>query len=318
MKTRLPMLVTVALVLAGSVKAEETIFIDGRYDSHDDKSHSVWIGVFVGPINKEAKAWSWTSVDSTNFSLELPNVDEVQLMAFRKDSLPVVQGVQLDGGTSEIVLEFRKGKTIRGTLFSTDGIPVPNVRLTLERKDRRQIQMPVRARSSWTTDESGQFEVSGLSAETYDIHVDLPYIPDETISVRVSESNVRRQDLTLADAYFVIGHVVDQSGSGVSSATVNFAATTESRNVHTPRGAFVISDAAGEFRIGPSLRGSQVWISGWHEEKGSSRRIEAIAGSQRVELTLTGTVHLTGTVVDANDRSTHNRAHFGSDRRREE
>ena len=64
-------------------------------------------------------------------------------------------------------------------------------------------------------------------------------------------------------------------------------------------GTDTTADVEGEFQIGPFMRDSEIWISAWHEEKGSSPVTKVDAGTWDVELVLGGMVHVTGTVVDA-------------------
>ena len=72
---------------------ENTVTLNGHIVANGLQSHTVFVGVFELPMRPEAEAWSWTRVESTEFTLNVPGAKEIQLVALRNDSLPVVQRI---------------------------------------------------------------------------------------------------------------------------------------------------------------------------------------------------------------------------------
>ena len=58
---------------AMQVQSDDTVTLNGRILANGYQAHSVWIGVFELPMRPEAEAWSWTQLDSTEFTLNVPD-----------------------------------------------------------------------------------------------------------------------------------------------------------------------------------------------------------------------------------------------------
>ena len=292
MKPIASLLVTFIVLVGWLSKAEETIILNGHIEAYDSISSTVWIGIFASPVANEAEAWKWTPVDSEEFSLEAPQVEEILLLALLKDHLPVVQRLTPGANGMDVSLEFQVGLTLKGTLRSTDDIPVGNAVLKVERQDLPQVQIPESARSSWTTNDDGQFKISGLSEETYELRFKLPHVSYESFSIRVSERDDRPHELTLSDAYFVLGRVVDQSDVEVEDADVIV-------QFHSDLVLHATSEESGEFQLGPFIQGRKLRVAAMHEELGLSEHSRVTAGDHDVKLVLAPMVRVLGKVIDA-------------------
>ncbi|MCY4142177.1 MAG: carboxypeptidase-like regulatory domain-containing protein [Gammaproteobacteria bacterium] len=281
------------LFLVSPVQGEDTTTLHGRFATNENGAPNVWIGVFESPMRPSAEAWSWTQVESTEFTLTVPDAEEIQLVALQKDSLPLVQ--QISSGSDEpFVLEFQDGISLDGTLLSTDGIPVADARLTVDRNDLPNVRIPDHIEYSWTSDADGRFKIGGLSPnERYEIQTELPFIQDERFPVRMPENGNYRQEFRLSDAYFVLGRVMDPDLSSLQHATVTSQFIPDELKTTTT------SDAEGEFQLGPFARNKEMWLVATHDEEGSSPRLQATSGEHDIELTLGGMVQVIGTVIDA-------------------
>ncbi|MCY3883404.1 MAG: carboxypeptidase-like regulatory domain-containing protein [Gammaproteobacteria bacterium] len=312
-------LVAVALPLCG----EETSTIEGRIVSDHADAELIWLGVFVGSVEQEIEAWSWTSVAATQFSLEIPDAeDDITLVALRKNFVPITTLLTPEVRASEITLEFESGQVLSGLVLSTDGIAVPDALLKVRRLDGSSIQIPSEAELEWTTNEDGTFSIGGLVESSYDVHVELTHAPKESFVIRIKDGEENHQDLVLTDAYHVKGRVVDHAGEGVVGATVNSfldpilwkdpsgnvvlgAEMSEAIRIHgsvwghlsnDPR---TTSDSTGAFQMGPFVYGQGLEMSASHKDGGSTSEIKVFSGNHEISLILSKTVDVFGTVVDA-------------------
>ncbi|MCY4142168.1 MAG: hypothetical protein OXG08_00570 [Gammaproteobacteria bacterium] len=287
---------------------ENTVTLNGHIVANGLQSHTVFVGVFELPMRPEAEAWSWTRVESTEFTLNVPGAKEIQLVALRNDSLPVVQRIHPGSADVTIELEFEEGLTLDGNVLSTDGIPVANTRLILGRNDLPNVQIPTYVKSSWESDADGRFEIGGLVAnDWYEIEVSLRSGASETLPVRISESNEHRE-LRLSNGYYVLGKVVDLDHDRVQEARVSFLRVEEkSRSLYflPPQlgpnewSPLTNTDTNGEFAIGPFQRDRKLTLVARHEELGSSSVLQVASGEHDVELVLSGMVRVIGSVLDA-------------------
>ena len=301
-----PILSLFLIVGAMQVQSDDTVTLNGHIVANGLQSHTVFVGVFELPMRSEAEAWSWIRVESTEFTLNVPDVKEIQLVALRKDSLPVVQRIHPGSADATIELKFEEGLTLDGNVLSTDGIPVANTRLILGRNDLPKVQFPTYVKSSWESDADGRFTIGGLAANTsYEIEVAPPFGETEMFSVRVSESNPVL-DLRLSDAYFVMGRVVDLYQDSVQEARVSFLLVEQESEffLRPPfgpdeRSPSTATDANGEFEIGPLQRDRKLTLVARHEKLGSSSVLQVASGEHDVELVLSGMVRVIGRVLDA-------------------
>ncbi|MCY4142162.1 MAG: carboxypeptidase-like regulatory domain-containing protein [Gammaproteobacteria bacterium] len=294
------------IVGAMQVQSDDTVTLNGRILANGHQAHSVWIGVFELPMRPEAEAWSWTQLDSTEFTLNVPDAKEIQLVALRKDSLPVVQRIHPGSADARIELEFKEGLTLEGNVLSTDGIPVADIWLILYRPDLPNVQIPRYVKPSWKSEADGRFKIGGLVAnESYEIEIALRYSANETFSVKISENNPVHE-LRLSDAYFVRGRVIDLDQDLVQGSTVSFEPVPETRDFFSSDqfgpdawSPTTTTDDKGEFGIGPFERGKKIWLIARHTEHGPSNVLQVDSGEHRAELVLKGMVRVFGSVVDA-------------------
>lgn len=282
------------------IQGEETVSLQGRISADETPSDEVWIGVFAAPVKPKAEALSWSSVDSPEFELVVPDEDELQLVVLSQDFMPVVQTIHPRSTAKQFELQLKKGVTLTGTVLSTDKIPISDAVLTLERRDLPTVRIPDHLDFSWYSDANGLFKISGLiPSNRYVVAVGLPdsYVASESFAIEVSESDIHSKELRLSNAIFVLGHVEDPDQARVLAASVRAQSTAESR-----RGEFwrttTTTDAEGEFRLGPFVRGVEMWLTATHEDWGISQRIRTKSGDHGVELVLKSLVHVFGTVTD--------------------
>ena len=267
--------------MAGSLSGDQTTEVKCRIVSDHTDVETVWLGVFVGPANAESEAWNWTSFESEEFTLEVPQTDEdLILVAWRRNSSPITLHLTKEVRSSEIKLDFERGQEVRGTVVSTDGLEVANAVLTIESIG----QFPPEAKFEWTSDMAGTFAIGGLVPGNYNIHVALPYVPTESFKIQLTDGADMQKDLELNDAYFVKGQVVDHDGEAVEGAEVD-------ANIDIDFLGFfghitVPSGSSGEFQIGPFRYGQDMTLSARHLEGGSTYRNEVLSGNHKVKLIL--------------------------------
>ncbi len=308
------------VVAASPLCGEETTSINGRIVSDHVNAEWVWLGVFVGSVEQETEAWSWTSVATTQFSLEIPDTKEdLTLVALRKNSVPITTRITQELRDSEITLEFERGQVFSGLVLSTDGIAVSDALLKVRRLDGTSIQIPSEAELEWTTNEDGTFSIGGLVESSYELHVALTYVPKESFFIQIKDGEDKQQDLVLADAYHMKGRVVDQSGEAVDGATVNsfldppmwkdtsgnLVLGAEMGNVrgylefHRKNSFSTTSDSKGAFQLGPFVSGQGLNVSASHTDGRATNDVKVFSGNHDVTLVLSDLVEVLGTVVDA-------------------
>lgn len=282
------------------VQGEETITLQGRISADGNTPDKVWIGAFGTPVRPRAEALSWNEVDSQEFELVIPQLDEIQLVVLSQGFLPSVHTVQTSSSSEQFELQLKKGVTLEGTVISTDMVPIPDAVLSLERRDLPNVRIPDQLVFSWISNVDGVFKISGLApSNRYMVEVELPdsYVENENFSVEISQNEIQSRDLRLSNAYFVLGRVVDPDQESVLDATVRAQSTSDRR-----RGEFwritTTSDSDGEFQLGPFVRGLEMWLSATHENWGTSQRIRTKSGVHDVDLVLENLVHVVGTVTD--------------------
>lgn len=287
-------LLAVVILIALHTQGQETTTVQGRIETSDTQSTTVWIGVFTSPIKPGDDAWEWTLVESKEFFLDIPVADEVQIVALRRNSLPIVQQILPRSADTILNLKFEEGAELVGTVLSTDNLPVADAEVTMEREDLPQGLIPDPVRFSWNSDADGQFSIGGLAPNVdYEIEVRSQYVPRETFAFKIAENDSNNREFRLSDAFFVIGRVVDQDRVVVQEATVQYQPEGEEERPRTS------TNEEGEFRVGPLVRNKQVLMEARHPEQGSSERLLTSAGDHNVELMLEGMVLVIGSVVDA-------------------
>lgn len=287
----------VLILLAIQIHGDDTVTLQGRINANDTSPIDVWIGAFAAPLNAGDKALSWTKVESEEFGLTLPNVEEVQLLVLRKDFLPLMQTIQPNVADDPIELSFEEGVTLTGTVLSTDNVPIEGALLRLERGDLPEVQIPHLSYFNSSSDTDGRYTIGGLSVgREYSVDVRLQNVPDESFDVEISNSGSHSQDLHLTNAYMVLGRVVDADRNPVQYATVGADITDD--NWLLGNSSEDTSDSSGEFRLGPFERNTDLWLSASHEKRGSTRKVHAISGEHNAELILASLVRVTGTVID--------------------
>ena len=288
------------ILCALQVQSEETVSVQVRISADVDPPDEVWIGVFAAPVRPKAEALSWNSVDTQEFELAVPDLDEVQLVVLSQGFVPMVRTIHPRSTAKQFELQVKKGVTLAGTVLSTDKIPISDAVLTLERGDLPNVRIPDQLDFSWNSDADGAFKISGLSpSNRYEVDVDLPgsYVENESFPIEVTEIEIHSKELRLSNAFFVLGYVEDPDQARVLDASVRAQSTAESR-----RGEFwrttATTDAEGEFRLGPFVRGVEMWLTATHEDWGISQRIRTKSGDHGVELELKRLVQVFGTVTD--------------------
>ncbi|MCY3883843.1 MAG: carboxypeptidase-like regulatory domain-containing protein [Gammaproteobacteria bacterium] len=282
------------VVHAIQIRGDDTVTLEGSIDGSVSQSHEVWIGVFELPIRRGAEAVSWTLISSEKFTLELPDSNEVQIVALHRDALPLFKRISPRLTDATIHLKFEEGLSMKGTVLSTDNIPIENAGLTVKPEGLPNIQIPEHVRFYWLTDTGGKFKMGGLSPNTsHEIGILLPHAPNETFIVKISGRDKNDQDLRLSNAFFVTGRVLDTDQEPVQGANITSRFTTERG------GAVAASDEKGKFRIGPFVRNKDLWLTARHEEFGSSKRLLTTSGEHDLKLVLSRMVQVIGTVLDA-------------------
>ena len=308
--------------MAGHLHGDQTLEVKGSIVSSHTNKEIVWVGVFVGPITPESEAWSWTSIESKAFSLEIPQVEEdVHLVALRRNFVPFAIQVPPELHESEITFDFKKGQRFLGTVVSTDGIEITDAVLRIGQLNEPPLQIPKEVGLEWVSKADGTFSIGGLVPGKYEIQVALPCIPTESFMVQVMDGEDTQQELMLTDAYHVKGLVVDQFGKVVEGAEVranldppvwidisgNVVLSTEVRqSTNTGFLRFALSNtltttssSKGAFLMGPFLYGQGLNISAVREAGGTTNSAKVFSGNHTINLMLSKLVGVFGTVLDA-------------------
>lgn len=289
------------ILLVSQVQGADSVTLHGSIVGSDGQNPSVWIGVFELPIRPKAQATRWTHVTTTEFTLPVPGVNELQIVALQKNFVPVALRINPRSENARIDLKFQKGHTVEGVVLSTDDIPVASASLTVVQEDLLDVQIPDHLKLVWSSDDHGQFKIGGLVGNyVYKIDVEAQFLEVETFAVQMPKNGDHRHDLRLSDAFFVRGRVVDRDGARVQDATVKFdhniGRTSPLTSTST---SSTTTNTTGEFRAGPYPRSNEFWLSAKHGERGTSERLLVTSGERDQVLTLRGMVQVVGTVIDA-------------------
>ncbi len=293
MNRLLAILVPILVLLSVQVQGEETSPIEGRIEVFNEKSHPVWIGLFSNPPSEGLRALSWTLVETEGFQLSIPQeFEEVFLLALQKDSIPLMKRISSNHLASEVVLNFAKGQSLRGTVLSEDEFPIPDAELSISCNDLSSIPIPDEARSTWKSDSDGNFVISGLS--TGECTVDIvpgAELPLETFEVQI-DSKDNAVNFSLTNICFVSGRVVDYEGETVSDAEVT-------ADVSFGGWFSTSSDKNGTFDFGPFLKSTSIYLFARHNTNGSTRNLKTVAGKHDIVLRLSRLTRIVGMVVDS-------------------
>lgn len=288
------MLATLASSLSVAVLGEESTTIEVQADIDANNPNTGWVGVYAEPLSARAEAWSWTLVESEQFSIETPDVDQVTVFALRKDSVPVVHSIEIGKSDPKLKLNFQEGFEIQGIVYSTDGIPISDATLTVDFEQLRSLNIPDHVRAVWVSDAWGRYTMGGIVAGTHSIQVSTrSSFTKESFSIDAKSDQRNSFDLHLSNAYFVTGRVVDHAGALAKGVEIKASAT---------RGNFpaisVDSDENGEFRIGPFAEGQVVDLLARRSDRASSLYREVVAGRHDIVLRLPERVRVSAVVVD--------------------
>ncbi|MCY4142175.1 MAG: carboxypeptidase-like regulatory domain-containing protein [Gammaproteobacteria bacterium] len=286
------------LLTAWPLYGNQTSSVEFRIVSQHADAEAVWLGVFVGPVNSDTEALSWTSAESDEFTLEIPQTDEeVLLLALRRNFVPITVRITDDLRSSGIDLDFKPGHQFLGTIVSTDGIEVADAVLSIERQDLPSQQIPSQAKLEWTSAVDGTVSIGGLVPGKHELHVELPYIPTEIFDIQINEGEDAEGDLVLGNAHCVRGSVLDHDRNLVAGADVS--ASFDIDGEEFSQRSSVQTDSAGEFQMGPFVSGQAVYLSAAHADHGSTFGSRVFAGNHEVQLILSKLVEVVGTVLDA-------------------
>ncbi len=273
--------------------AQEGLEISGQIKSEDETDHTVWIG--IGTDN-EPDSWSWTSADSDEFNLTVPNSEEVQLVALRKNSVPLVHTIESSGEEVHVDLEFKSGHAVQATVKSSDGFEVKDAVLTLNSFGPPPTSIPEDARASWISDSGGKVSIGGLVEGKHTVHVATSHLPVQEFSVLVGGQGTGEQDFVLDDAYIIAGIVADQEGRPVARAEIEATLPEDWRVPLLPIG---VSSNDGSFALGPFPKSWRLHVVAREEQIRTSRERSVFAGTHELELRLLDTTHVIGNVSDA-------------------
>ena len=290
------------LLTAWSLHGNQTSSVEFRIVSQHADAEAVWLGVFVGVVNSDTEALSWTSAESDEFTLEIPQTDEeVLLLALRRNSVPITVPITDDLRNSGVDLDFKPGHQFLGTIVSTDGIEVADAVLSIERQDLPSQQVPSQAKLEWISAVDGTVSIGGLVPGKHELHVELPYIPTEIFDIQINEGEDAEEELVLGNAHYVRGRVLDHDRNLVAGADVSASFDIDGEEFALR--ASVQTDSAGEFQMGPFVNGQAVHLSASHVEHGSTFFNSVFAGNHEVQLILSKLVEVVGTVIDAVTRA---------------
>lgn len=289
------------IFFVSQIHGADSVTLRGSVEVSENESASVWIGVFELPMRPKAQATRWTHVTATEFTLPVPGVNELQVVAMQKNFVPVALRINPRSENARIDLKFLKGNTVEGVVLSTDDIPVASASLTMVQEDLLDVQIPDHLKLVWSSDDHGQFKIGGLVGNyVYKIDVEAQFLEVETFAVQMPKNGDHRHDLRLSDAFFVQGRVVDLNGARVQDATVKFDHNLGRTSPLTfTSTSSTTTSTSGEFQAGPYPRSNEFWLSAKHGERGTSERLLVTSGERDQVLTLRGMVQVVGTVTDA-------------------
>lgn len=290
----LPTIVSTSIALSVCmVSSEELETVECRFNHYDAELGEIWVGLVTNPNEPEARHGSWTLVESQDFELEVPVAEEVELVVVRKDSVFIVKRFDSQSGSRRITFDLHPGKTLQGSVLSTDGHPVSNAVLTLNRSHQLSIQLPDHLNFEWRSDWEGRYAISGLTPGEHEVSVVARRgMPTEVFKVQVEQASVQRYDLNLKDAHFLKGRVVDHDGERVSGAKVRLS-NNEGIDI------LELTESDGSFHHGPFRLGRSLLATAWHDERGSSWGRGIVVRGQDLLLRLSDTVRVLGFVSDA-------------------
>lgn len=281
------------VLLSVAVQGDEISHIEGRIQAFNEESYPVWIGLFSKPPSEGSEALDWSLVETEDFQVSIPQqIEEVFLLALQKDSAPLMMRISSNHFASEVVLDFAKGRSLRGTVLSEDEFPIPAAELSISCNDLSSTAIPDEARSTWKSDSNGNFVISGLS--TGECSVDIvpgAELPLETFEVQI-DSKDNAIDFSLTDICFVSGRVVDYDGETVADAEVT-------ADVSLGGWFSTSSDKYGIFSFGPFLKSTSIYLLARHATNGSTRNSKVLAGKHDILLKLSPLTRVVGMVVDS-------------------
>lgn len=199
-------------------------------------------------------------------------------------------------------VELERGFEIAGTVVDkATGEPVANARV-IARSSARPFD-PIDVFSDGVnSDAKGRFAIEGLAVGTYRfLAIHERYAPGTSAGVTISESSQPAVEIALEEGGVVVGKVVDGAGAAAPWAQVNLTTRPEARGqwgggVQRQ----VVAGDDGRFEIGGLPRERMSLIANTAEASSPIVDVDLAAASrvQGLELTLTITGAITGTVVD--------------------
>ncbi len=161
-------------------------------------------------------------------------------------------------GVSGIVVRMTHGGSLTGRVIDGDGSPVAGALVKTHHTDYvddpfwRSLgdQYPsAAARKETRTDSDGSYELEGLTAETYQLHIDHPDHAPTTLRSLIVEDGMSRKvpDTILLGGASVTGMIYGPSGAGLPGALVQI--TLDAQATGDPHGAFykVRTNAEGRY-----------------------------------------------------------------------
>lgn len=127
----------------------------------------------------------------------------------------------VDADHRDLVWKVKTGLSLRGRVVSSEGVAVPDVRISARSKGGDPRAQSTRGNS--TSEEDGSFEIEGLLSGTYSLSArsDEYTSPDNPQEVELSSSSNEEIEMVISKGATLIGLVVDEEGKAIKGASIS-------------------------------------------------------------------------------------------------
>ncbi|MYF53368.1 MAG: hypothetical protein F4039_08420 [Gammaproteobacteria bacterium] len=280
--------------------ADETLSIEVNLSEYFEEK-PVWIG----KVGKEGKRLivNWSVHDSPELTFEIPITQSLSKLVFlRKDATPKIYELTADLVNQGLSINFSKGATVLGKVFSSKDKNVVTEGVIYVQFDT-ELEVPTPDSEhilSWEIEADGTFMIQGLPKGKHTISVVAPnYLLAEKVVVVHETEELYEVNFSLEKAVFISGRIVGSPNSFAEvtqfKGYIDIESSIHKRQTEPIRTVF--SDDQ-EFMIGPFPVGTRVQLSARLSDGRHSKPIEVIAPTRDLELWVSRWVRVFGKVQD--------------------
>lgn len=265
---------------ATSISAENSNIVDVTVPNWEE-GDEIWVGAVAQ--DKESNTVQWEHVSTREFSVEIPDTQQLPVLIFlKRDAIPVIRSMTTDLISTGLDIEFEAGLSIKGNVSTKkSGTPVTVGTVSIVFDEEFQFPLPDPSWFSRPVNSDGTYELRGIPPSKVVVTVSSPEFMPATITVELEEdASLLERHFQLSKAFYINGSIQDSENESIQGIIDAVVSPVESQT--TPvRTHF---DESSQFHIGPFAEEASIELTARLPDGQRSRPTVVNALSENVKL----------------------------------